>query len=232
MPISLRNTFLINSSIYCRIHLHLSKTEEVSSLSRKTVLIVGGIHQVGKSTLCKYLAERRGALVLRQRHFLVECGKEMDLEWEEVGRLHYELIEQVAARIQERILSASNNLAVIDCHYAIRTSKALRANGLDIRSPYIPDLDPIVVRDLLSVSQVYTMMISTAPEVCVARLGERGLGEDEFTIEGMKTEAVAEADFFGSLVCHFSEELMGAAVIQNERRLSDLYKEVDCFIKV
>ncbi|MEI7690331.1 MAG: AAA family ATPase [bacterium] len=201
-------------------------------MSRKKVLIVGGIHGVGKSTLCAELARKDNALIIRQRHVLIEIGKELGLDWEEIGPLHSKFIAKVADIITCRISDDDCRLAAIDCHYAIRTGKALRAKHVEVLEPYIPDLDPIVLSRAAEVHDVRMLLLKASPEICAERIkvGSPDHRDFDLLLDGLRLMEVAEALFFERLLSQHASVIGGALILQNDASLQELYTKVCAFL--
>jgi len=199
---------------------------------KKSVIFVGGVHGVGKSTICSHFAMKFRWPVFRQRQALLQLGKEIGLEWPEVGTKHFDLIETVAERLSGAIMRFESPVALFDCHYAIRSARAVRLNGRPTVGPYVHDLDPTLVQRLSNDHRAFFLLLSADPRVCELRLEDRhpeGVEEDH-TLEALRSLADAEECCLQRLVVR-NVGLSRTARAINNSNLDSFYSDVEYILQ-
>lgn len=169
----------------------------------KTVVFLGGVHGSGKTTLCSHLQSWH-PLVAKQRYALWDvASKEGWSTWPDVARRHHDLITVAAEGLSERFVVHPSDLLLIDCHYAIRSDKALRHLGCDIATEHVADLDPRFVEELARRFRIIFILLDCSEVVARERLRNRPqeLQDYSCSIEGLQKLAVAERELF--LQMHF-----------------------------
>ena len=169
----------------------------------KQVVFIGGIHGVGKSTICASLKEKFGWVVVKQRKLLIEVGQAMGLGWPEVADYHDILINQVADRLIDALQLGNRQVLLVDCHYAIPSSVALRSHGS--RAKFIPNLDWRLVKRVKQEFQSKFVLLEVDPKMALNRIELRTEATHyENTLEYFQAEAVAEKDIFLQLISQFN----------------------------
>lgn len=130
----------------------------------KQVVFIGGIHGAGKTTCCKRLSQNFSYDVVKQRHAVIVVGRTRGLDsWEEIGSKHDNLILPAAELVTTNFLKSQSDVLLVDCHYAISARKALRLNGKDINSPFIPDLDYTFVAKIAENFRIRFIILRVKP---------------------------------------------------------------------
>lgn len=172
----------------------------------KQVVFLGGIHGSGKTTICASLQDPLPALVIKQRHELISLGIEKcGLGWPEVPTKHQELIPIIADNLISRLQSIKERVLLVDCHYAIRKTKALRLKSgaafVDYGTPFIHDLDPILALILKKHFQIKLALLCVDAEEATNRISGRPEEVRDFdtTVVGLKELVFYEKYFFDRL---------------------------------
>jgi adenylate kinase len=90
----------------------------------KNIIFIGGIHGVGKGTICKDISLNTG---------LIHLTASQILKWEEISERENKLVENITST-QERLINGLNNLIkkdkeyIIDGHFCL-----LNSNGIPSR---------------------------------------------------------------------------------------------------
>lgn len=181
---------------------------------KRFVVFIGGAHGSGKSTVCSLLADGYDCHIAKQRHALIEVGAARGLMWPVVAAHHHTLITEAGLLVREQFFASRKRALLIDCHYAIRTGKALRPLPAQA-SGYIPDLDEFFVRTLSPLGSLLFVLLYIDSEVACQRLSEAHGGsafEYEYTVEGNRNQAQAEREVFNRYVqlfrCPYRQHLV------------------------
>lgn len=170
---------------------------------KKLVGFIGGIHGVGKSTVCQYFSTNFGWKTVKQRRVLIEVGKAQGLEWPEVAKNHDELIGSVADRIVQILHQSNQGVLLVDCHYAIPASAAARP--CTVNEKYIPNLDWRLVEKVRQEYKSKFILLEVEPGVALKRIGNRPEASHfKNTLEHFTDEAKAEKEMFYRLLSRFS----------------------------
>lgn len=161
----------------------------------KQVVFIGGLHGAGKTSLIAELSHKYGYVSEKQRRVVIEVGRSYGFQtWEEIGPKHNQFIFTAAQRAAQKLLGSKASVMLIDCHYAIRSAKALRVSGRAVASPYIHDLDPIfVLRMSLDFGLKFVLLLAE-PEQIIGRFENRpdDLLDYDNTLPGLQEQEVQE----------------------------------------
>ena len=198
------------------------------------VIFVGGIHGAGKTTLCLGSSRFFECKCIRQIHLVADLGKNGGFSWEQSIERHDELIELAAGMVVSGMMRSHEELLIADCHYAIRTSRALRVkNRPPISDPYIPDLDKRFVSILSDYMVPRFILIDVKPEVAVARIERRSIviPSPETTIEGLSELKPVEEEMFRDMLSVFECKDTDCLIIENNASLEDALSAIKNFIR-
>ena len=198
---------------------------------QKTAVFVGGAHAVGKTFLCQQLVDKHGWMFSKQRHVLIEIGFAMGLLWEEVALDHDKLIGEVSKTITERFKRCRSSVLLIDCHYAIRTKKALRLNGRKVDEEYIHDLDLCLVAALRQQFRTKFVLVVSEPSIVMARLKCRPSEflDQDHTLKGHFEQSKAEREFLLRILEYFQVPYKSVLFVNNSHGVCDTLYEVESF---
>ncbi len=170
----------------------------------KQIVFIGGIHGAGKSTVCRCLTERYGWPTVKQRRILIAIGAEEGLAWPEVGTQYDQFILPVAERMLEILKESTTDVLLVDCHYAIAASVAVRATTPQLPE-FITNLDWRLVERVMQEYRCRFVLLEIDPVTAVSRLEHRTPAEHYHnSVDHFSREAVAERDIFRRLIAHFS----------------------------
>jgi predicted kinase len=174
------------------------------NITTRSVVFVGGIHGSGKTALCNSLVTRMSAIVLRQRHLIMEVGKEHGwCTWAEIGSRFEEYVDEAFARLLGRFLLSGASVLLVDTHYAIHHRKALRLCGRPASELFVPDLDERLVRALAAEAQVHFVLLDVNPTTARERLASRdpsALSDAYHSIVCLQAQRIYERYYMERLV--------------------------------
>lgn len=172
---------------------------------QKTAVFIGGIHGSGKTTMCSHM-QFLCPLVAKQRHVLWGVAQERGcITWPEAARYHDELIEVAADRLSAQFAVHPSNMLLVDCHYAIRTDKALRHQGRDLPTEHVADLDHRFVSRLAQHFSIAFVLLDCPVAVAAGRLQIRPpeLLDFSSTSQGLQKLVIAERELFLRMLVRF-----------------------------
>lgn len=183
------------------------------------VLFIGGIHGAGKTTICSELMKIFSCRCVKQRHLLMDIGKEMGLVWENIAERHDEFIEEAA----NRAVNGEQGILLVDCHYAIRSTKALRLKHKPVAEKFIPDLDDKFVAILERKMKARLILVQVDPQNAVSRFSQRPLELLDFdnTFEGLSELMPAEMEMFKRKTKKFGIKAEDQTIIDNNGCFED-----------
>lgn len=202
-------------------------------LNVKQVVVVGGNHGAGKTTLCSAIQRKTGCLKAKQLRLVLEIGEAEGLSgWDQVGPFHDDFIERAAWLILMRFLASESDLLLIDGHFSIRRTKALRKSAGITDEKFVPDLDPRFLSVLDHYTDLKLLFLETSPEVAIERFSGREIALLDFdnTHPGMTEKNVADKECFNRLIKTFSVEPTHWVVLRNEGSIDEAVQKAMSFI--
>ena len=200
-------------------------------MEKQQVIFIGGIHGAGKSSICHENSFSNQSLILKQRYLLREVAEECGLySWEEIGKAHYSLIEEAAYRAVAKIREYS--LALFDCHYAIRTNKALRLVGRATRNKYIADLDDKLVAVIGMSLKIRFILVQTLPELAAKRIASRSLEipDNDNSLKYLVRAERVEKKFFLEKIYNHQVDQKDYLIINNNGSRAESCLDLENFI--
>ncbi|MFA6422892.1 MAG: AAA family ATPase [Patescibacteria group bacterium] len=199
----------------------------------KQVAVVGGNHGAGKTTLCSVIQSMTGCLTAKQRQLVVEIGGTEGLSgWDQIGPYHDDFIERAAWLVLMRFLASKSELLLIDGHFSIRRTKALRKSAGLVNGKFVPDLDPRLLGILNRYTDLKLIYLETSPEVAIERFSNRETALLDFdnTQLGMAEKNVADKECFDRLIETFSVKPIHWIVLCNEKPIDETVQKAMSFI--
>ncbi|MBU0612938.1 ATP-binding protein [Patescibacteria group bacterium] len=196
---------------------------------KKQIVFVGGIHGAGKSTNCHALSVQHGWRVVKQRRQLISVGAEHGILWPEVASRHDELIPHVADRLLDMLRQSAEAVLLVDCHYAIPTSAALRTRHCT--GCYMPNLDWNLVERVKQEHWCRFVLLKVDPAIALARIMARPEATHYVnTLRHFVEEAVAENEVFQRLLAHFSVQFSDCIILEaiNSRQTVSMLDRFIC----
>ncbi|MBU0530984.1 MAG: AAA family ATPase [Candidatus Uhrbacteria bacterium] len=190
----------------------------MSSLPK--VVFVGGVHGAGKTTICNLLAKKNDWPVTKQRRLLIQAGSQDGYTWPEVAQHHDQYMLPTAVLAEKALTSSQTGVLLVDCHYAIRSLKALRPHTPE--GNFIADLDQRFVAHLARNHLLFFILLEVAPLLAVKRFKSRPshfLDHDN-THPGILEKSQAEAIFLAKLVDHFNISDKQVLRLSNNRQIN------------
>lgn len=198
---------------------------------QKIVVFVGGAHASGKTFLCRYLADKYGWMVCKQRHILIEIGVSMGLSWEQIAPDYGKYIGEIGEIMATRFRESVSPVLLIDCHYAIRSGKALRLRDKKIDEEYIHDLDLNLIAVLGQQFSTRFVLVTVEPLAAVVRFEDRpeNLLDCDHTFYGSIKQSEAERKFFSRALTHFRVPLDFVFFVNNSDESCHATKKLETF---
>ena len=196
----------------------------------KKIVFVGGHHGAGKSSVCARLVERNGFMLARQRHLVIDVGQSKGLQdWERIGPRHEDLVPDAVALLSRRLLASSSTVALVDCHFAIRSEKALRRGARIATESYIHDLDPVLVCALASRFATRFVLIETSTEITETRLRARLTQWDhkDYAIGEIMVQQEVERVFLSRLLTRAEFSFTDVSCVRNDGSLEKTVLDVE-----
>lgn len=200
---------------------------------RKQVVFIGGIHGVGKSTICHEAHLATSAIIVKQRHLVKEVAIKLGaITWEDAGLVHNLVIKDAASLVIERVKAKKSSLVLVDCHYSIRQAKALRISSSPGFKGYIPDLDEKFVSVLRKYFELKFILVQTAPEIAFARIVNRPIEirDVDCSLELMVKSERIEQIYFIQMVQNFQIDQKNFVILNNNGDLSQTLKSFNNFV--
>ena len=199
----------------------------------KQVVFIGGIHGAGKTSCCKKLSQEFAHDVAKQRHAVIALGKTMGLDsWEEIGCKHDKLILPAAELVTNNFLKSRSDVLLVDCHYAISAKKALRLNGKEVDSPFIPDLDYTFVAKMAENFRIRFIILRVEPIIGYKRIRRRPLEVLNYfnTLEGLEEIEPFETRHYHLMINHFEISGSDLLVVDSNKKFDSVTALVGNFV--
>lgn len=199
----------------------------------KQVIFIGGIHGAGKTSICHYFCRTMNCVTIKQHRALIDVGKANGLHtWKQIGVRHDDFINQAADLVIRNFMNGSSNTLLVDCHYAIRTSKALRVSGKKTPKTYIPDLDYRFVQKLGQRFRIRFVLLLVKPMTAFKRIADRPpeILDYDSTLGGLIKIRRIETLYFNRIVKHFNVNGRDALLIDANKNFETVIPKLKKFI--
>lgn len=194
---------------------------------------MGGMHGAGKTTCCKELRQRLKCSLVRQHKQIIDVAQSHGVtHWEESLRKHDLFIEKAAVKTVSDFLMADSFLLLVDCHYAILRTKALRETALGRQEIYIPDLDIRFARIIKENFRVRLVLFSIHPEIAYSRLRERMMEDVPLSVDVLKAQKGYEERFFNLFVEDLNLPPGDALAVDTDCDLDSVIVQIEEFIRL
>lgn len=202
---------------------------------KKTICFLGGIHGAGKTTLCTTLLNRYGWVFTKQKYLITDITRGLGVNgWEDSAKFFNSSIELAGQLMISLIEKSQSDYALVDCHYAIRASKALRHTLDTGYSDYIADLDSRFIRVIArSGIGMKFVLLDVNTSLALQRVEDRPkefLGYEN-TLVGINFQRIAEQRYLAELISEFKVDDKNVLNLKNNTNPEIALDQVSEFIK-